>query len=113
VYSQNNWYLNAESARLIHELPVDDNKVGVCCAVSTLRLVLSIFYDDTVNAARYVNNILCPFFVDVTDEERLYGVLQQDTATAYMAYMAHANLEALRKVFGHHVISHGLRPYVS
>jgi hypothetical protein len=102
--------LSAESPRLIHELPVDDNKVGVCCAVSTLRLVVPIFYYDTVNAARYVNNILCPFFVDVTDEERLYGVLQQDTATAYMA---HANLEALRKVFGHRVISHGLRPYVS
>jgi len=68
------------------------------------------FIDDTVNAARYVNNILCPFFVDLTEEERLYGVFQQDTATAHMA---HASLEALRKVFGHRVISHGLRPYVS
>jgi hypothetical protein len=28
-----------------------------------------IFYDDTVNAVRYVNNILRPFFTYLTEEE--------------------------------------------
>jgi hypothetical protein len=35
-----------------------------------------------------VNNIKSPFFAKLTEEEeRLYGVFQQDSATAYTVYM--------------------------
>jgi hypothetical protein len=56
-----------------------------------------------------VNNILSPFFTKLTEEERLYGVFQLDSATADMAY---ASLEALREFFGDHIISHGLWPHL-
>jgi hypothetical protein len=61
-----------------------------------------MFYGDTVNAARYVNNILSPFFAELTEEERLYVVFQLDSATTYTSYV---RLEAMRKVFGDHIIS--------
>jgi hypothetical protein len=60
-----------------------------------------------VNAATYMNSILYPFFGKLTEEERLYGVFQQDSTTAYMA---HASLEALRLVFSNRIISHGMWP---
>jgi hypothetical protein len=81
-------------------------KISVWCAISTRRITGPIFYNNTVNAARYMNNNLSPFFAELTEEERLYGVFQQDSATA------HINLEALRKVFSGHVICHGLWPHI-
>jgi hypothetical protein len=103
----NNQYWSAENPKFIHKLPFHDERIGVWCAISAYRIIGPIFYDDTVNAARYVNNILSPFFAKLTEEKRLYSVLQLDSATANMAY---ASLEALRKVFGDHIISHGLWP---
>jgi hypothetical protein len=46
--------------------------------MSACRVIGPIFYDYTVNAVRYVNNILCPIFAELTEEEeRLDGVFQQ------------------------------------
>jgi hypothetical protein len=42
-----------------------------------------VFYSDTVNGARYVNNILSPFFIQLK-EEKLYSVFQQDSVAANM-----------------------------
>jgi hypothetical protein len=50
-----------------------------------------MFYDDTVNSAWYVNNIIPQFSAELTDEERLYGVFLEDSAKAHMA---HERLEA-------------------
>jgi hypothetical protein len=36
-----------------------------------------------MNSDRYVNDILIPFFKQLTTEERQYGYLQQDNATAH------------------------------
>jgi hypothetical protein len=66
-----------------------------------------IFYDDTVNAARYVNNILSQLFAELTREKRLYGVIQQNSAITHMAYIC---LEALRQVFGDRINSRGIWP---
>jgi hypothetical protein len=55
-----------------------------------------------------MNNIVSPFFAELAEEERLYGVFQQDSATAYMA---HASLKAMQEVSGDHIISHGLWPH--
>jgi hypothetical protein len=107
VNSQNNQYWSAENPRLIHELPLHDEEIGVSCAISACRIIRPVIYDDSLNAARYVNNILSPFFTKLTEEERLYGVFQQDSATAYMAHMS---LEALQVVFSGRVISCGLWP---
>jgi hypothetical protein len=52
--------------RLIYQLPIHDETIGVWCAISARRIIGSIFYDDGVNAARHVNNILSPFFTDLT-----------------------------------------------
>jgi hypothetical protein len=44
-------------------------------------------------------------FCDLTEEERLHGVFQQDTATANMK---NASFEALYEIFSDHIISHDL-----
>jgi hypothetical protein len=74
VNSQNNQYWSVENPRFIHKLPLHDKRIGVWCAISARRIIGPIIYNDTVNAARYVNNILSPFFAELTEEERLYTV---------------------------------------
>jgi hypothetical protein len=93
-----------EHSKFIHELSLHDEKICVWCVISAHKITGLIFYDNTVNAARYVNNILSPFCAKLTEEERLYCVFQQDSATA------HISLEALWEVFGGCVISHSLWP---
>jgi hypothetical protein len=76
VNSQNNQYWSAENPRFIHKLPLHYERTGIWCATSVRRITGPIFYDNTVNSARYVSNILSPFFVELTEEERLYSVFQ-------------------------------------
>jgi hypothetical protein len=85
-------------------------KIGVWCAISARRITGPIFYDNTVNAAMYKNNILSPFSAQSTEEERLYGIFQQDSAKVHTAY---ASLEAPWKVLSDRIISHGLWPLQS
>jgi hypothetical protein len=59
--------------------------------ISARKIIGPIFYGDTVNAVSYVNNIPSPFFAELTEEERLYGVFQQDSATAHTAYILWKN----------------------
>jgi hypothetical protein len=49
-----------------------------------------------VNSDRYVNDILNPFFNQVTAEERHHGYFRQDNATAHMA---NATVVAIQEVF--------------
>jgi hypothetical protein len=71
------------------------------------KVIGPIFYDDTFNAVRNVNNILRPVIAELTEEERLHGAFQQDSATAHTA---HVSVEALREVLDDGVISRGLWP---
>jgi hypothetical protein len=105
VYYQNNQYWSAENPRHIHKLPLHDEEIGVWCVRSASRITGPISYNNMINSARYVNNILSSFLSELTEEGRLYGVFQQDSATAHMA---DASLEALQKVIGDHVISCGM-----
>jgi hypothetical protein len=41
-----------------------------------------VFFNETINCERYVQVILGQFFSELTQEERLYGWFQQDSATA-------------------------------
>jgi hypothetical protein len=80
----------------------------VWCAVSPRRIIGPIFFHETVNSDRYVNDILNPFFNQLTAEERQYGYFQQDNATT--AHTANAAMVAIREVFDDRIISRGLCP---
>jgi hypothetical protein len=49
-----------------------------------------------VNSGRYVNDILNPFFNQLTAEERQHGYFQQDNTTAHTA---NETMVAIWKVF--------------
>jgi hypothetical protein len=66
-----------------------------------------MFFNETVNPDRDVNNILRPFLAELTEEEKLYCYFQQDCATAHTD---HVSLEALGKVHDGRIISRGLWP---
>jgi hypothetical protein len=51
--------------------------------------------------------ILGQFFPEVTEEERLYGCFQNDSATAHTA---HISIQALSDAFGDRIISSGIWP---
>jgi hypothetical protein len=57
-----------------------------------------------------MNNILSPIHTELTQDERLYGVFQQDSAKAHVSYIS---LEELQEVFGNCIISCGLWPQCS
>jgi hypothetical protein len=78
--------------------------------MSAHRVTGLIFYDDTVHAVRYANNIQRQFFAELTEEERLYGVFQHGSAAPHMARVS---LEALREVCDDRVIGRGLWPPLS
>jgi hypothetical protein len=45
-------------------------------------------FNETVNGDRYVQVILGQLFLELPEEERLYGWLQQDSATAHTERMS-------------------------
>jgi hypothetical protein len=66
------------------------------------------FFNGTINCERYVQVILVQFFPELTEEERLYGWFQQDSATAHIACMSMQALipsgtEISALVFGRHI----------
>jgi hypothetical protein len=56
---------------------------------------------------KYVQVILGQFFGALTEEERLYGWFQQDSAAAHTACMS---MQALSNVFEDRIISSGIWP---
>jgi hypothetical protein len=81
-------------------------KVGVWCDVTARRIVVPLFFNETINFERYVQAILAQFFPQLK-EERLYGGFQQDSATAHTA---HISMQALSHVFVDRIISSGVWP---
>jgi hypothetical protein len=65
------------------------------------------FFNETVSCERYVQVILGQFFTGLTEEEKLCGSFQQDSAAAYTARMS---LQALFDVFGDRIIRSGIWP---
>jgi hypothetical protein len=68
-----------------------------------------LFFNETVNCERYVQVILEQFFPELTEEKRLYGWFQQDSATAHTARIS-TRMQALSNVFGDRIISSGIWP---
>ena len=71
------------------------------------RLIGPIFYDGAIHAERYRNNILAPFFEQLTDTECRSGCFQQDSATAHTADQS---LDFIAEIFENRIISRGLWP---
>ena len=69
VSSQSNRYYATEKPNFVHETPLHYQKIGVWCAINGYRIIGPIFYDGTINAERYRNNILAPFFEQLKDTE--------------------------------------------
>ena len=47
-----------------------DQKVGVWCAIARSRIIVPIFFEDTINSKRYISDILEPYFELLTEEEK-------------------------------------------
>jgi hypothetical protein len=84
-------------------------KAGVGGAVRARRIVGPVLFNEAINCGRYVQVILGQSFPALTEEERLYGWFQQDSATARTARMS---MQALPDVFGVRIISSDIWPAV-
>lgn len=103
VNSQNNRYWCAENPHQLHVRPLHDVKIGVWCAISARRIIGPIFFRETINADRYIDLILRPFFQELTEEERSNGYFMQDNATAHTA---NRSMEVIREVFEDRVVNY-------
>jgi hypothetical protein len=84
-------------------------KVGVWCAVSAIRIFVPVFFKETLNCDTYEQVILGHFFPVLTEEERLYGWFQQDSATDHTA-RTRMSMQALSDVFGDRIIISDIWP---
>jgi hypothetical protein len=73
-------------------------------------LDLCFFFNKRVNCERYVQVVLGQFFSELTEEERLCGLFQQDSATAHTARMS---MQALSNVFRDRIVSSDIFPACS
>jgi hypothetical protein len=85
----------AANPHLMHEQPLQGQKIGVGCAVSGTRIIGPIFLDRTVNTEVYMN-IFEEFCAQLTEEERQRSFFQQDGATCRASRMS---LQRVHDVF--------------
>lgn len=72
---------------------------------SRRRIIGPIFFNDTINAARYRANILEPFIEHLLDDVINQGYFQQDEVTAHTA---NATLKYLQEFYDDRLITRGL-----
>jgi hypothetical protein len=73
--------------------PLHPQKIGVWLAVSRRRTSEPVFFfEGTINAARYRNNLLEPFFQNLHGDELLHGYFQQDNASAHKTWETMARI---------------------
>jgi hypothetical protein len=68
INTQNNCYWSSQNPHLTHEVTLHPVKVGVWCAISARKIVGPMFFNET-------------------EEERVCGWFQQDSATAHTAHV--------------------------
>ncbi|BFZ07560.1 hypothetical protein BsWGS_10599 [Bradybaena similaris] len=107
VNSQNNRIWSSFNPNAFYAAPVHDAKIGVWCAVSRRRIIGPIFFNNTINAHRYVTEILEPFLEQLNEREIEEAWFQQDGATAHTA---RASLRFLEEIFSNRIISKGIWP---
>jgi hypothetical protein len=106
-YTQNNRYWSSQNPHLTHKALLHSLKVGVWCVLSAKRIVGPVFFYEMINCERYIEVILGQFFSELTEEERLYGWFQQDSATTHTA---RTSMQALSGIFGDRIISSDIWP---
>jgi hypothetical protein len=65
--------------------------------ISANRIVRSIFYEGTLDAERYINEVFIPFFINLAHAEERFGYFMQGSATLLTAK---ETIRALRGVLG-------------
>jgi hypothetical protein len=74
---------------------------------SRSKIIGSIFFEDTINAERYCELILCDFTCHFNEEHIARGSVQQYGATPHTT---HVSMALLRGLFGERLISRGIWP---
>lgn len=107
VNSQNYRTWSTENPHVLVETSLHPIKIGIWVAMSRRRVIGPIFFEETINAERYRQNILNPFIAALHPLEMQRGYFQQDGATAHTAA---ATLQYLEEHFPQRVISRGRWP---
>lgn len=107
VNSQNYRTWGTENPHEFVETSLHPQKIGVWVAMSRRRIIGPIFFNYTINAERYRNNILQPFIEQLHDDELEHGYFQQDGATAHTAA---ETITFLQQYFDNRLISRGRYP---
>lgn len=102
INSQNMRMWSTEKPNFMREVPLHPQKVGVWAALSRRRIVGPYFFEGTLNAERYREEILRRFFDELHEDELQIAYFQQDGATAHTS---HETLNMIREVFGNRIIS--------
>ena len=110
INSQNTRYWAVENPQLVHEQPLQNQKIGVRCAMSGMCIIGRIFFDRTVNTEVYMN-IFEEFYAQLTEEERQSFFFQQDGATCHTSQVSPRRVwtsslrnERLAKICGRHIL---------
>lgn len=90
---QNMRMWSAENPHEFIETSLHPQKIGVWLAVSRRRIIGPIFFNQTITAERYRNELLQPFINELHDDELTEGYFQQDNAPAHKSRETIAFLE--------------------
>jgi hypothetical protein len=105
INTKNNCYWSSQNPHLTHSLAASSECWGLACCKGKEDCRTCFFFNGTINCERYAQVILWQLLPELTEEERLYGWFQQDSATAHTAYMS---MQALSDTFRDRNISTGI-----
>lgn len=106
VNSQNFRIWSAENPHAFHETSLHPIKIGVWIAMSRRRIIGPFFFEETVNAERYLN-ILQQFVNELHDDELQTGYFQHDNASAHTARVTR---EYIQQFYDDRIIGYGRWP---
>jgi hypothetical protein len=69
----NNRYWSRENPHALIQLPLYDPNTDIWCAINANRIIGPIFYEGTLDAEGYINEILNPLFVDLPPAEERFS----------------------------------------
>jgi hypothetical protein len=78
-------YWSSENLRVLIQLPLYDQKMGVRCGTDENRIIGLTFYEGTLDAQQYINEMLNSFFVNLAPAEGRFSNFMQDSTTPHTA----------------------------
>jgi hypothetical protein len=97
IHSQNYRTWATENPHNFVESSLHPQKIGVWVAMSRRRIIGPIFFNETITAERYRNQILKVFINQLHEDELQTGYFQQDGAPPHVA---HQTINYLQEFFG-------------